>query len=1355
VIIMRVLLCLLVLLSIRSYAEVYIPEALEPWRQWVLETHPEQACSKHQHSGEALCTWLQHLSFDVETNGAGFRLSVHAQNDAWIPLPGDALYWPTNVLDENGQALAVSAQAGNPGLRLTAGQYQISGRIPWQEQPRNIPIPADVALLELRLNGEQVRNPVIGDGVLWLERRAIEHKSTERDSVSAKVFRRVRDGNPMLVTTVLEISVSGAERAMSLGPMQLPGFRTRILESELPARVEENGMLRLQIKPGQYAVYLESIASSPVSTMSFKSMGEGWPEQEIWFFEAQRHIRSVQIEGVNAFDVSSIELPVNWSSLPAYLVEENSQFTLKEIHRGDPNPPTNNFVVDRSLWLDFSGENLTAIDNVYGNMHQDWRLELGQPFTLGRVEIANEPQLITKLSDEGDAGVEIRSSRLEMNAVSQLERTGNLPISGWSDQVSRVETNIHLPPAWSVLYVSGAESVRGSWLEKWSLWDIFLVLIIAVSIAKVINPTTGLLALATLVLTYHRIGAPAVLWLCLIAMLALLRVAVNRWAGVVSIFISFFFLITFFTLLPFIVNQARYAMYPQLDDQQYAGSFGDNFLIGTASAPTPEAPSYYSDEGFSNFPDVSHAEALQRAEGVAIREMAAEQRQQVKKSYVVSYDSNQKVQAGPGLPNWEWKNVYASWDGPIAAQESTRIIFVSPFWNRLGYIFAVLLSLALFAQLTRHFISLKPWRIFGKAPNVSAAVLPLILGVSLGASDPAQANVVVDQAVLEELERRLTAPPVCLPNCTSIESISVAVSGEALVLRMRVHSSDDIAFALPYGLAQWSPSYVSINAQKNVTLGALHGNAYAQLSPGRHSIEIAGNLQGRESLTLSFAQPLHNVSVEAEGWSVSGQPTKNRQSSALQLNRLAQVAQNSSQKRLLPRPIKPFLKVSRHISLANEWHVQTVVERIAPSQGVINAEIPLLPGEALITGELNADAKVQVQLSSGENSFEWESVLAITDSISLTAPQEVNWVEHWTLNTSALWHSDIVGIPAIQRQAGASDPEWLPWPGEQLNISVTRPLTVPGEQVAVDSAKLFFNPAKRYSDISLSLDLRATQGAQIPFPLVDNAELKAVRIDGSETPMSHTGGVINIPVKPGRQNIQIDMQVPVGLGVKTQTPDLVLPLPLTNITTEVSVPSDRWILAVGGPRLGPAVLYWSLLTVVLLLAVALARSRYSPLKIYEWVLLTLGIASYSLAVLVLMAAWLALLKIRGEKKEAPASSGFNLAQVGLYILSVITLLSLLGSIPYSLLAEPDMYIEGYQSYGHRLSWFEDKSAGNLSHAWVVSLPMWVYRVSMLLWALWLAFALMRWIPWAWAQLGHLGFWYKAPPRQKRAKVKAE
>jgi hypothetical protein len=38
--------------------------------------------------------------------------------------------------------------------------------------------------------------------------------------------------------------------------------------------------------------------------------------------------------------------------------------------------------------------------------------------------------------------------------------------------------------------------------------------------------------------------------------------------------------------------------------------------------------------------------------------------------------------------------------------------------------------------------------------------------------------------------------------------------------------------------------------------------------------------------------------------------------------------------------------------------------------------------------------------------------------------------------------------------------------------------------------------------------------------------------------------------------------------------------------------------------------------------------------------------------------------------------------------------------------------------------------------------MWWYKAAMLLWALWLAFALVRWLPIAWKALGSGGFWRK-------------
>ena len=48
----------------------------------------------------------------------------------------------------------------------------------------------------------------------------------------------------------------------------------------------------------------------------------------------------------------------------------------------------------------------------------------------------------------------------------------------------------------------------------------------------------------------------------------------------------------------------------------------------------------------------------------------------------------------------------------------------------------------------------------------------------------------------------------------------------------------------------------------------------------------------------------------------------------------------------------------------------------------------------------------------------------------------------------------------------------------------------------------------------------------------------------------------------------------------------------------------------------------------------------------------------------------------------------------------------------------------------------------------ISVPLLVYRVAMLLWALWIAFALLRWLRWGFRAFIQGGLWRK-PPRPLR------
>jgi hypothetical protein len=92
---------------------------------------------------------------------------------------------------------------------------------------------------------------------------------------------------------------------------------------------------------------------------------------------------------------------------------------------------------------------------------------------------------------------------------------------------------------------------------------------------------------------------------------------------------------------------------------------------------------------------------------------------------------------------------------------------------------------------------------------------------------------------------------------------------------------------------------------------------------------------------------------------------------------------------------------------------------------------------------------------------------------------------------------------------------------------------------------------------------------------------------------------------------------------------------------------------------------------------------------------------------------------------------FDTMQLGLGILTIMAMSTLLFAIHQGLLGHPNMHIAGNGSDSELLRWYEDRTTGTLPQVWVLSLSMDVYRVAMLLWALWLSFALMRWLRWAW------------------------
>ena len=154
------LLCLLLPFS-TALAQVYVPDELEPWQDWVLDGHEYRDCPFYfdraaEQRGDFLCVWPGELSLEVGERGGRFsqRLSV-AGPDAWLPLPGDASHWPERVT-LNGELATVIERNGAPGVLVEPGDYLVDGRFAWGERPARLRLPTTVGLVALSLDGQRV-----------------------------------------------------------------------------------------------------------------------------------------------------------------------------------------------------------------------------------------------------------------------------------------------------------------------------------------------------------------------------------------------------------------------------------------------------------------------------------------------------------------------------------------------------------------------------------------------------------------------------------------------------------------------------------------------------------------------------------------------------------------------------------------------------------------------------------------------------------------------------------------------------------------------------------------------------------------------------------------------------------------------------------------------------------------------------------------------------------------------------------------------------------------------------------------------------------------------------------------------
>ncbi len=79
-----------------------------------------------------------------------------------------------------------------------------------------------------------------------------------------------------------------------------------------------------------------------------------------------------------------------------------------------------------------------------------------------------------------------------LNADSRIKGDiDSMSAVGWEQSFHNVSAELNLPPGWRLLAASGVDNVPDSWISRWTLLDLFLVLITALATGRLWNHYWG------------------------------------------------------------------------------------------------------------------------------------------------------------------------------------------------------------------------------------------------------------------------------------------------------------------------------------------------------------------------------------------------------------------------------------------------------------------------------------------------------------------------------------------------------------------------------------------------------------------------------------------------------------------------------------------------------------------------------------------------------------------------------------------------------------------------------------------------------------------------------------------------
>ncbi|MCB0337519.1 MAG: hypothetical protein KDD62_14485, partial [Bdellovibrionales bacterium] len=369
-----------------------------------------------------------------------------------------------------------------------------------------------------------------------------------------------------------------------------------------------------------------------------------------------------------------------------------------------------------------------------------------------------------------------------------------------------------------------------------------------------------------------------------------------------------------------------------------------------------------------------------------------------------------------------------------------------------------------------------------------------------------------------------------------------------------------------------------------------------------------------------------------------------------------------------------------------------------------------------------------VRFSANESKVNFSGELPFTGNLELTAANLPNVSERWMVRCSSMIRCLNLGLTPTHSVYNSEKASlWLPFPNEKVSVEYKDLEGLEGDFLTIDSTEHNLNWGAQLLKGSLTIELRATE--QTPFEVLvpELANITGLRVNGVSG-----GGTVKdqkglVLLSPGEHQVTLSYSIPWTPSWIEHAPLIKLSANAHNLNVNVFPSEDRWLLWTGGISWGPCVLFWGKLFFIVLLCLALTKAGLMPLGTFGAIMLGIGLTSIPIIWMFIPLAWLISLKLIPLLHEKWIMLAKPIRLIMFVGLSLLALVFFFKIVQFGLVLDPPMLVAGNQSNASHLKWFVDHTGSSLAQPWIVSLPLWSWRIFALLWSTWLILALFSWL----------------------------